>query len=161
MRKLIDIVEVRTEKYYHGSNDKLPVGTILNGRGAEYEAHWMGSGFYEILEKYRPPNMLSHKDAVFMCDNPDDIDVAGGGTEWLFTLLPLGKVERHDLNWSSEIDGLVSMTDDDEDDFDTLEDNEKRIREAAVNYWNGVPHHSESVWEYLTPSAKILKVEKY
>jgi hypothetical protein len=40
-------------------------------------------------------------------------------------------------------------------------DNIEAIEEAANNYWNGVPHHSESFWEYLTPSAKIVKVEKF
>ncbi len=33
--------------------------------------------------------------------------------------------------------------------------------QAAKNYWNGVPHHDENVWEYLTPKAEILKVEEY
>jgi hypothetical protein len=37
----------------------------------------------------------------------------------------------------------------------------KQVQEAALNYWNGVPHYNESVWEYLTPQAKILAVEEY
>jgi hypothetical protein len=154
MRKFIDIVESAAKLYYHGSNDELPVGTILKGRGSDYENDWSHTDFYQILEKYRPANMLSHKDAVFMCKTPEDVDISGGGTEWLFTVEPLGIVQRHDLNWSSEISNLLSVS---EFDDEYLDD----IIEAAANYWNGVPHHDENVWEYLTPSAKIVKVEEY
>lgn len=144
------ISELSKKKYFHGSGIELPVGTILVPQ-ENYEANWQHIDFYPILEKYRPKNMLAHKDAVFMCDNEDDVDLAGGSTEYLFTVVPLGKVEKHDLNWSSEISCLVG-------------DNPKdwnKIKEAADNYWAGVPHFNESVWEYLTPSAKILKVEEY
>ena len=96
-----------TQTYYHGSSNYLPVGTILNARD-EYESDWQHTDFYSILEKYRPSDQLSHKQSVFMCDNSDDLDSAGGGTEWVFTLEPLGPVQRHDMNWSSEISCLVS-----------------------------------------------------
>jgi hypothetical protein len=36
-----------------------------------------------------------------------------------------------------------------------------KVIEAASNYWNGTPHYNEQVWEYLTPFAKIISVEKY
>ena len=51
--------------YYHGSNNKLPVGTILSPRHSEYESDWGDTSFYQILEKYRPTDKLSHKDSVF------------------------------------------------------------------------------------------------
>jgi hypothetical protein len=145
------ISEVVGQKYYHGSYEELPIGTILQPRNEDYERDWQHTDFYSILEQYRPPQMLSHKAAVFMCDNPDDVDVAGGATEWLLTVVPLGKVERHDLNWSSEISMLVSDN----------PNNLAAIQQAARNYWAGVPHHSESVWEYLTPSARVIVIERY
>jgi hypothetical protein len=139
-------------QYYHGSYEELPIGTVLRPRDEAYERDWQHTDFYSILEQYRPPEMLSHKNAVFMCDNPDDVDVAGGATEWLLIVVPLGKVERHDLNWSSEISMLVSSDD---------ADNTVAIKQAAHNYWQGIPHHSETVWEYLTPSAQVVAVERY
>lgn len=154
MREFINLIESLQEEaktFYHGSNDKLRVGIILKPRGDEYEMDWKDTDFYSVLEEFRPPNMLSHKDSVFMCDNPDDIDNAGGGTEWLFTVKPLGPVQRHDLNWGSEISMLLS-----EDEID-----KEALQKAAENYWNGVPHYNESVWEYLTPEAKIITVEEY
>lgn len=146
------INEVVGNKFYHGSMEKLPVGTILTPRD-DYENNWQHTSFYPALEKYRPADMLSHKASVFMCDNDEDVDLAGGGTEWLFVVEPLGKIEKHDVNWSTEISMFI------EDGY-SIESNE--VKKAAHGYWNGVPHHSgEHVWEYLTPKAKILSVEEY
>lgn len=138
-------------EFYHGSMDYLPVGTILTPRN-NYEQNWQNTDFYKPIEFYRPANMLSHKQSVFMCDNPDDIDIAGGGTEWLFTVEPLGPIQKHDLNWSSEISMLIS---------EGHKTNSPEVKQAAENYWNGTPHYNENVWEYLTPKAKIISVEEY
>ena len=145
------IDEITNRKYYHGSSIHLPVGAILKARD-EYEAEWQHTDFYNILEHYRPANQLSHKQSVFMCDNSDDIDSAGGGTDWMFTLKPLGLVQKHDLNWSSEISCLIS---------DGFAPNSEEIEDAARKYWAGIPHHNESLWEYLTPSALIIAVEPF
>lgn len=136
--------------YYHGSMKYLPVGTILKPRD-DYENDWMNTDFYKPLESYRPKDMLSHNESVFMVDNDVDLDCCGGGTDWVFILQPLGIVQRHDMNWSSEISMLVGDG----------EDISEKVRAAAENYWNGVPHYNESVWEYLTPAAKVINVEEY
>jgi hypothetical protein len=148
MRDIIDLLENIQKHYYHGSSIHLPVGTILRP-SLTYSADWGDTDFYDILEHYRPRHMLSHAESVFLCDNADDIDNAGGGTDWLFTVIPNARIERHDLNWSSEISGLSK-----EDDIEAIE-------YAANAYWSGLPHHNENVWEYLTPSAEIIKVEEY
>ena len=145
------LFEIMDKKFYHGSNIKLPVGTVLTARD-DYESNWSDTDFYPILEKYRPQDQLGHSQAVFMCDNEDDIDSAGGGTEWLFTVVPQGIIQRHDLNWGSEISCLIS---------DGYDPQGGEVKQAAENYWAGTPHHNESLWEYLTPAAKIIKVEKF
>ena len=142
---------IMPKRFYHGSMIKLPVGTILNPN-VNYEENWANTDFYAVLEKYRPKNMLSHKNSVFMCGSDEDVDLAGGGTEYLFIVEPIGEIERHDVNWSSEISMLIS---------DGLEIDDPKVRDAAANYWNGTPHYNEQVWEYLTPFAKIVSVEKY
>jgi hypothetical protein len=144
-------LENKQALFFHGSMDKLPVGTILTPRN-DYEENWGNTDFYAALEKHRPFTMLSHKQSVFMCDNPDDVDLAGGGTEWLFTVEPLGIVQKHDLNWGSEVSFLIS---------DGHQIDSPEVKEASLNYWNGIPYHDENIWEYLTPKAKILKVEEY
>jgi hypothetical protein len=132
--------------------DKLPIGTILTSRNDDYEKDWGNTDFYAVLEYYRPKNMLSHKESVFMVDNDDDLDLAGGGTDWVFTVVPMGIVQKHDLNWSSEISMLIS---------DGHDINDENVKKSALNYWNGVPHPNESVWEYLTTKAKIVKVDEF
>ena len=137
--------------FYHGSTNHLPVGTILTGRKSHYHAEWSPTGFYEILERYRPSSMLAHQDAVFMCDNPDDIDAAGGGTDWVFHLRPLSTIERHDMNWSSQISCAL-------DD----QEQEENLQRYAQSYWAGIPFdNGESLWEYLTSKAEIIQVDKF
>lgn len=149
--KLKALFEVSGRKFYHGSMKYLPVGTILTPRD-NYESNWGHTDFYKILEKYRPKNMLSHSQSVFMVGNDEDIDLAGGGTEYVFIVEPLDKVQKHDMNWSSEISMLIS---------DGHKIDDPKVIEAANSYWNGNPHYNESVWEYLTTKAKILAVEEY
>ena len=151
MVKIKEFIKENQQLYFHGSMTEHPVGFILTPREEEYEKNWGDTDFYHILEIYRPKHMIAHKKAVFMIDNADDVDIAGGGTEYLFTVEPLGRIERHDLNWGSTVSILM----------DTDPDNIEEIQQAAENYWNGVPHHSESVWEYLTTSARIVAVEPY
>ncbi len=136
--------------YYHGSMDDLPIGTILRP-SESYATDWGSTDFYNPLEKYRPKDKPPHHNSVFMCEDEDDIDASGGGTSFIFTVKPLGPVDKHDLNWSSEISMLVSDG-----------ESEEKIKQAAKNYWRGVPHNSgESLWEYTTTHAEILTSEPY
>lgn len=139
----------RQMTYYHGSHIKLPPGFILTGRGSDYEISWSNTDFYQILEKYRPEDKIAHKEAVFMCGNDDDIDCAGGGTEWVFTLRADGPVEKHDINWTSSISCALSENAE-----------EKDIRELAYNYWSGVPSE-DPLWEHLTRQATIISCEEF
>lgn len=139
-------------RYFHGSMERLEPGLVMRGRGSAYVADWGDTDFYAILEARRPIGALSQCDVVFAVTDPDDIDLAGGGTEWIFELEPMGAVSRHDLNWSSEISMLVS---------DGYAVNSPAVLAAADNYWAGVPHPNESVWEYMMPTARILAVFPY
>lgn len=145
------LTEQDVKKFYHGSMIKLPVGAILTPRD-NYADNWSEADFFHALEMHRPPNMLSHTKAVFMCSKPNDIDLVGGGTNWLFTVAPLGPIQKHDVNWGSEIAMLHEAG---------HKMNSPEIIKAAKNYWSGKPHFSENVWEFLTPKAEILKVEKF
>ena len=134
-----------TQKYYHGSFTKLKNGTILRPN-PNYEQDWSHTDFYSVLEFYRPKNMISHKNAVFMCGDIDDVDLAGGATAFIYEVEPLGIVEKHDLNWSSEISMLAEEP----------RKNSEELKIAAMHYWNGDPHTDEQVWEYLTTNARII-----
>lgn len=135
-------------KYLHASLDELEPQTILKPKD-NYIEHWGKTDFYSVLEKYRPPGMLAHHEAVFMCSSAEDLDNCIGG-EYIFEVVPAGRVEKHDINWSSEVSMLVCDN-----------ANEDKIKEAALNYWHGVEHPNEALWEYLTPQATIIKVYPY
>ena len=94
-------------KYYHGSHKELEIGQYIKSR-KDYESDWGNTDFYQVLEYYKPDNMISHKEGVFMCDNDEDIDLAGGAIEFIYEVIPIGIIEKHDLNWSSEISCLIS-----------------------------------------------------
>lgn len=138
-------------RLFHGSAIALPVGLVLTGRGAQYEAAWSVTDFYAALERHRPPQCLAHREAVFMVADPDEIDLAGGATEFVFEL-EADAVSRHDVNWSSEISLLI-------DDGHAIDS--PAIEQAARAYWAGTPHDNESVWEYLSKAARIVRCEPY
>ena len=140
------IFRIAQSQFFHGSFDKLPNGTILTPR-LDYEKRWGNNAFYSQLEKYRPSGKLASKDSIFMCDNVDDIDLAGGATNYIYSVNPIGNVEKHDINWATEIDLALDS-----------EKGEEEIKKIANNYWNGVPHYNEQVWEYVVPKAEIIEL---
>lgn len=135
------------KKYYHGSYDLLPIGTILKPHDKSY-TKINDVQLEEIMEKYKPKDKLSRYDSVFMVDDIDLIDSAGGSIDFIYLVEPLGKIEKSDLNWYTEIDMI------------TPEHNEKLEKKYAENYWNGIPYDDfdSSVFEYRTPLAKIIKL---
>lgn len=137
--------------YYHGSMDHLEVGTVLVP-DKDYEKNWGRNGFYKALDHYRPVHMLGHAQSVFMVTDEDGVDTAAGGADWLFVVKPLGPVSKHDMNWGGEIEALL-------DEYEMDDEIEEKIKQAAINYWNGIEHPGEPLWEYLTPKAEILSVE--
>lgn len=88
-----------------------------------------------------------------MVADPDDIDLAGGATDFVFELeVDSEAVSRHDLNWSSEISMLIS-------DGHAIDSPE--VASAAQAYWSGTPHYNESVWEFMAKAARIVRCEPY
>lgn len=140
---------IYNKMFYHGSSNKMKVGTVLKGRGLNYINDWSSDLVYQILEKERPNNYIPHYEAVFMVDNIEDIDNAGGATDYIFHLKPLGPIERHDMSFQSEI--LIAISD---------KKSLAEIKLIAKKYWTGISS-KEPVWEYLTREAIITKVEKY
>lgn len=138
--------------YYHGSYDELPEGSVMKGRGDAYEASWKDTDFYPVLERYRPEGCLAHRDAVFMVESIDDIDNAGGATDWVLEVAPVGETTRHDMSWSSEISCLLS-------DGHAVESAE--VAKAADNYWRGVVHADGPLWEVIAREAVVVAAYEF
>jgi hypothetical protein len=96
--------------------------------------------------------MIPHHDAVFMVDDPDNIEMVGGlSSDYIYQVAPSGKVERHAFNWGVEVDGLVT-------EFHKRPTDEEVV-EAAFHYWHGDPwlYPKETIWEYLVKMARVVR----
>jgi hypothetical protein len=150
--KLYEIYGVR---YYHGSKTKFSVGDILTPQS---EGYVMGSGLdhseleahmrlEQAMEDYRPASAVPRQKAVFMVTDPEDIDYAGGYTDFIYEVVPLGPVTKANLHWYSALNNYV---------FDEDVDPEV-VKKLASQYWNATPS-KHSLFEYLTPAARIIAI---
>jgi hypothetical protein len=147
----LKIYRIAQSLFYHGSYYDLPYGTVLTPKKGNFVNNISDDSHFK-LEQFRPSQYISRNEAVYMCDNPDDIDLAGGSTDYIYIVEPLGTIEKHDLNWMTEINLIMDKYFEQGNPEDAVEE----VEVAALNYWNGVSHYNESVWEYLTTSARIL-----
>lgn len=139
-------------RYYHGSTVDLPVGTILTPQMEGYTRWEENRKIEQIVEQYRPPNKISRHDAVFMVDDPNLIDSAGGYTDYIYIVEPIGVVEQSDLSWYSAISVYG--------DYNETDDQERTMDQLAQNYWSGVKNQGpHSLIEYRARSARITGID--
>jgi hypothetical protein len=143
--------ENTTKRYFHGSRFQLPVGFKITPQKNGYTSHPETQKAERLLEKYRPTNKLSRSQSVFLVDDPELIDFAGGYEDYIYEVQPVGKVEKSDLSWYSEIESIPSGG-------IYLDSYEEEIKQCALNYWNDVPYYKpeNSLFEYRTPAAIII-----
>lgn len=131
--------------FFHGSSEELPKNTILKPHTDSYTRSSETQFLEKILEKYRPSDKLSRYDSVFLVDNIDNIDAAGGSIDFIYeVIIPMEFIpEKSDLAWYSELE----MTDDHE-----------KQKQIAENYWNGIIFYDSeySIIEYRVPKAIVV-----
>lgn len=137
-------------RFLHGSYTPHEAGFQLKPRGEAYARDWEGVDFYAALEYHRPEGLRSHRHSVFLCTSVEDVDLAGGATDFFLLVEPEepNMITRHDVNWSTEISMLIG---------DGFHLDSPEVKEAALNYWSGEPHENESVWEYLCSGALVME----
>jgi hypothetical protein len=105
---------------------------------------------FDLLDQFKPGGYIGRNEGIYMCDNVDDIDWAGGATEYTYIVEPVGRVERHDQNWMYEIEILINdahMDNFGNDEMGSLGDPNSKarkklmndIKKAAHGYWKGEP----------------------
>jgi hypothetical protein len=84
-----------------------------------------------------------------MVANPEEIDYAGGYEDFVHEVVPIGRVERSDMAWYSEV-GTYFWDD----------ENDSEARQAAEAYWAGIPFQTpaNSLWEYRARTARIVRL---
>ena len=134
----------------HGSEFKHSEGLVLTARSSSPCAAMQEN---RILEMFRPPEFIAHAGAVFCCAKQDDLECCGAVIDHVYLVETEGIVTRHDLNWVSEICCLLDYL----DMPSNVKNADERFGQMAESYWLGLPHSDESVWEYLTLSAKVMR----
>ena len=137
--------------YFHGSTQPLRPGTVLQpGKGMGLQNDPAVGEYESYMEQAKPDNKISRQQCVFMCSRLQDIQRAGGGTHYIYEVQPLGQVDMSDQAWYGYLSFLRHPV--------TSQYNEEAF-EIAMNYWEGIPYpdKAESLWEYRTPKAKVLR----
>jgi hypothetical protein len=136
---------------YHGSQKKFPIGFTLLPQSDGYAASQNEdiANTEQILEAHRPPHCLPRSKSVFLVGDPEEIDFAGGYTDFIYRVEPIGRVEKNDMDWYGQLSCVMW---DEEDDPEAVR--------LAENYWNGTPsdHSENSLFEYRAGSAKIVEL---
>jgi hypothetical protein len=150
--RLRDLIEAQL-RFYHGSDRQFPVGFVLRPQPDGYVHGVAGDEFdrairrrEKILETYRPPQMISRMEAVFLTDSPTLVDNAGGHSDYIYEVAPIGPVEKSNLGWYTEIERATEMG-------GRL--SKARASEWALNYWHGVAGRGTD--EYRCRTARILR----
>jgi hypothetical protein len=139
------------QRLYHGSQKKFPVGFVLLPQNDGYAVSQDEdiSNTERILEAHRPANCLSRSKSVFMVADPSEIDFAGGYLDFVYSVVPEGKVEKNDMDWYGQLSCVI---------WDS-EDDPEAVR-LAQGYWSGKPAENpeNSLFEYRAPSAKVVEL---
>ena len=142
---------------YHGSSMRFKPGLVLRPRpGGLCGSRRADADFVfaeAVLEAYRPPDGVPRDGAVYMVDDPQWIRSAGGCTDHVYEVEPIGVVGSHDLAWVSEIghpeDNVLQTA------ADIPFSGQQRF--AAEGYWSGLQHGRFRYFEYLATAAVIVR----
>lgn len=160
---------------YHGSPEPLKMDKAYRVRHrTESDQPMTTKKVEEILEKYRPIKSIARNKTFYMIDsfNIDALELVGASTKFVYAVEPIGRTEKHDLQWLNDIDSIVIKGADFFGDGDLPHsyswhmtpiynyEMSETIEMLAKNYWAGkqYPYKGWSHWEYLSPSFRILKL---
>ena len=132
--------------YFHGSRNGNLVGLRISPNPKGYAA--LADRVLEALfERRRPSGCLPRAGAVFMVADPDEVDAAGGCTDFIYRVEPICPPEAHDVAWYSE--AAVRLSDGDPPGAEA----------CADAYWDGrrFPVRSARLVEYLASGATVAE----
>jgi len=142
-----------TPTLYHGSVEEFPPGFVLEPQPGGYATlpDEDVAGLEAALEAHRPPGLIPRAEAVFMVDDPEMIDAAGGYDDHVYEVEPDGPAEASDMAWYSELSVYWS-------DMDEKGEHDE-IRRLAEGYWSGepFPDRSRGLLEYRARSATVVR----
>lgn len=132
---------------YHGTHINAPSGFKLTPQASGF-THSKDVHQLEVLfEQMKPQGMISRKDAVYLSDDPDLIDAAGGYTDVIYRVKPVGHTERSDLAWYTKAQEI-------------LESREEGLEDCIQKYWAGTPFPDSdcSCFEFRCRAAHVVSI---
>lgn len=158
-----DLFEAKAPRFYHGSSEPLERGRVYRARPWSNKDAGMGRLLESFVERFRPPNAVPRARAFFMTDDPSMVSMAGGSDNYVYEVVPVGRITKGDIGWLGEIDGLLQKA---RADGERLAGADlKQAKDFAQRYWVGEKFlidgedHGWSVPEYLTPSLRVKRIE--
>ena len=150
----------RRQAFYHASFHELPLGTVLRGDYGEGHAWRLRAPVSRLLEARRPAGQVSRTSAVFATTSARTAVKAGGGTDYVYEVEPVGPLSGpFDSGWHSEI-SRVWLATGGAMDADLASD--PRFAAMADAYWAGEKCRGKlcagRYQEYLMPSARIVRL---
>jgi hypothetical protein len=135
-------------KYYHGSHIDFPLKHELRPQSDGYVQTCEAQDLEHLFESLRPKGVLSRKQSVFMSNNMELIDPAGGHTDVIYGVSPNDTVFPSDLAWYSDAQQHLEKG------------NIQLATQCAQKYWSGEPFYvpEQSCFEYRTRSATVTEI---
>lgn len=145
--------------FYHGSRSRIPVGVELRAR---VNAGWFPKIIEDAVEAGRPPEVPSRLSSFFLVDDRKLIAVAGGSTDYIYRVTPVGLYSKNHHGWMGNVYSTIipfirQGGDRIEDEKAAAAQDFIHIGEWVHNYWEGVPYRArpgqaKTAWEYLAPT---------
>jgi hypothetical protein len=131
---------------YHGSCKKFDVGFQLLPQN-KYTSNDNSKALEDVFESVKPSHCISRKKAVFLSDDIDLIDAAGGYIDIIYKVDTID-YEKSDLAWYTKAQEFIEGG--------QLE----LAKKCAEKYWNGVPFYDseQSCMEYRAETATITEI---
>lgn len=136
--------------FYHGSRKLFQKGFLLAPQGDGYVSQDDVKDFEALVESRRPADKTPRSRSVFLVNDPDLIDAAGGYTDVIYQVKSKSTPEESDLAWYSD---AFCELDTDQPDLDL-------VNNFVDRYWAGTPHSDESrrCPEFRVKWAEVLSV---
>ncbi len=142
---------------FHGAANPLPVGSTLQART---NTGWFPAPIESALERGRPSHLPSRLSSFFLVDDPTLIRAAGGPTDYVYRVTPVGTCSKHHHGWMGNVyDAMIPFIRHraPQEEKDAATPKLMHLEEWIRNYWNGVPYRhrpgqAETTWEFLAPA---------
>lgn len=138
----------------------MDVGAILKARANE---GWFRKEIEDAMEEGRPKAVPSRLSSFFLVDDPKLIAIAGGSTDYVYRVKPIGVYSKHHQGWMGNVYNVMIpfiRSGASQAERDEVAPELVHVGEWVHNYWEGVPYRhrpgqAKTTWEFLAPEISI------